>query len=252
MNLVALRRHPFIIRSLTLSLSLLALPLASHAQTVLYDATGGQKVSAFGGWTVFPTAFETFSAGGTLYDTSTLNSSQGGFSRLDQTLNRATGLTLGFTMQVVSETHDGINGPNRAGVSVIALTSDLMGIELGFWQDRVWAQSGPDFLKAEEGLLTTTALTTYSLVIAGSNYQLLANGTPVVSGPLRNYSAFGLPYNTANFLFFGDDTTSARGSFRTTRITLGGVAPEPATAGLLTLGLALGIVPQVRRRSASR
>ena len=47
----------------------LALPVASLclaapalAQTVLYDASGGQKVSQFGGWSVSPTTFESFSS----------------------------------------------------------------------------------------------------------------------------------------------------------------------------------------------
>ena len=226
-------------KKIALALSFASLCLAAPvlAQTVLYDASGGQKVSQFGGWTVLPTTFESFSSSTTLYDTSASNTLQGGFSRSDQALSRLLGLSLGFTLKVDSEIHDGANGPNRSGVSVIAITSDLMGIELGFWTDRVWAQSGPAFTKAEEGFFNTTvALANYSLQILGGNYQLLANGAPVVSGPLRDYSSFGAPYNNPNFLFFGDDTTSARGSFRTSRITLGSVAPEPATLGLLALG----------------
>jgi PEP-CTERM motif len=233
-------------QTLVLTLVSLSLTTPALAQTVLYSATGGQRVSQFGGWTVFPTTFESFSSGSTLYDTSAINSLQGGFTRQDHVLNRAAGLSLGFTMQVTSETHDGTNGPNRAGVSVIAVTSDLMGIELGFWADRVWAQSGPSFTKAEEGLFNTTAaLASYSLNIVGNNYQLLANGNPVVSGLLRDYSSFGTPYNIPNFLFFGDNTTSARGSFRTSQITLGSVAPEPTTLGLLALG---GVLLARRRR----
>ena len=128
--------------------------------------------------------------------------------------------------------------PDRAGVSVIALSSDLMGVELGFWGDRIWAQSGPSFTKAEEGLFnTTSALTSYTLQFTGTTYSLTANGVPLLTGPLRNYSSFGAPYNIPNFIFFGDDTTSARGSFRTSRITLGGAAPEPASLGLLGSGL---------------
>ena len=113
----------------TLALAFLSLTLTAPAlaQTVLYDAAGGQKVSQFGGWFVFPTNLETFSSSSTLYDTSALNSLQGGFSRQDRTLSRAAGLSLGFTMQVTSETHDGTNGPNRSGVSVIAITSGVKG-----------------------------------------------------------------------------------------------------------------------------
>ncbi|WP_309715650.1 PEP-CTERM sorting domain-containing protein [Armatimonas sp.] len=225
----------------SLLFALLAMPSLAQAQEILYDASGGLKISQFGGWTVFPTAIESFSAGTTLIDTSSINNIQGGFSRLDQPLNRTTGYTLGFTMKVDSEVHDGVNGPNRAGISVIALSSDLLGIELGFWSDRVWAQSGPSFTKAEEALFnTTTALTGYSLKISGTTYQLSANGTPLLSGPLRDYSSAGTVYTTPNFLFFGDNTTSARGSFRTSQVTMS-VAPEPASLGLLSLGLLGGL-----------
>jgi PEP-CTERM motif len=234
-------------RLLALTLPLLALSAPAVAQTTLYDGAGGQKVSQYGGWLVFPTAFETFAGGATVLNTTVPdNSTQAGFSRFDQTLNRAQAFSLGFTLKVDSETHDGVNGPNRSGVSVIAITSDLMGIELGFWSDRIWAQSGPGFTKAEEGLFdTTAALANYSLQISGTSYQLLANGTPVVGGALRNYSSSGLiAYNTSNFIFFGDNTTSARGSFRTSRVTLT-TAPEPGTLGLLGLG---GLLLARRRR----
>lgn len=228
-------------------LPFLALSAPALAQTVLYDATGGQKVSQFGGWTVAPLPIESF-AGGTTVINTTLpdNSLQGGFARQDYALNRNLGFTLGFTLKVDSETHDGPNGPDRSGVSVIALASDLTGIELSFWSDRVWAQSGPSFTKAEEGLFnTTTALTSYSLQLVGSSYQLLANGSVILTGALRSYASSGLPaYNTPNLLFFGDDTTSARGAFRTSRITLSS-APEPGTFGLLALG---GLLVARRRR----
>lgn len=224
----------------------LAIAASANAQTVLYDAAGGLKVSQYGGWTVFPTSLESFSSGATLYDASALNSLQGGFSRFDQTLNRNVGYDLSFTLKVNAENH---TSGNRAGVSVIALSNDLFGIELGFWEDRVWAQSGPSFTKAEEGLFTTTALTNYNLKIIGNSYALYANGgaSPVVTGALRDYSSAGLVYGIPNFMFFGDDTTSARGAFSTQRITLGAAAPEPTSVWLLGLGLAT-LTIRARRR----
>ena len=233
-------RRPFLLAAT------LAIAASAHAQTVLYDAAGGLKVSQYGGWTVFPTSLESFSAGTTLYDTSTINSLQGGFSRLDQTLNRSTGFELGFTMQVNSETHA---STNRSGVSVIALTSDLLGIELGFWEDEIWAQSGPGFTKAESGAFSTKSLTNYNLRVMGSTYALYANGgaSPIVTGALRDYSSAGLVYVLPNFMFFGDDTTSARGAFSTQRITLGAAAPEPTALWLLGLGLAT-LAVRARRR----
>jgi hypothetical protein len=45
-----------------------------------------------------------------------------------------------------------------------------------------------------------------------TNYVLRANGTTILTGPIRDYTAFaGFPdvYETPNFLFLGDDTSSA-------------------------------------------
>ena len=53
-------------------------------------------------------------------------------------LDRTAGYTVRFTAQVQEELH---NNNNRAGFSVIVLSSDLKGIELGFWEDQVWAQA---------------------------------------------------------------------------------------------------------------
>ena len=89
----------------------LALASATQAQTTLYDASGGLKVSQYGGWTVLPPSSESFSSGTTLFDTSGSNALQGGFSRSDQTLSRTLGFALGFTLKVDSEIHDGPQWP---------------------------------------------------------------------------------------------------------------------------------------------
>ena len=56
---------------------------AAHAQSVLYDGSGGLKMSEYGGWTTFvpPPASETFLAGATLLNTTSANALQAGFSR---------------------------------------------------------------------------------------------------------------------------------------------------------------------------
>ena len=53
-------------------------------------------------------------------------------------LDRTAGYSLDFDLQVNSESH---SSNNRAGFSVILLSQDLLGIELGFWTDQIWAQS---------------------------------------------------------------------------------------------------------------
>ncbi len=136
-----------------------------------------------------------------------------------------TGFSLLFASQVIIEDHAGSdrNGDgrdDRAGFSVIVLGSDARGIELGFWADRVWAQEGGTaalFTQAEGVTFTTTSLITYSLSITAGGYTLAADGLPILAGPLRDYSAFAGfpdPYETPNFVFLGDNTSSARAVIR--------------------------------------
>ena len=66
--------------------------------------------------------------------------------------------------------------------------------------------------------------------MTGDTYALSANDTPVLTGPVRDYTPFvGLidPYETPNFLFFGDNTTSARASFALRQIELTTLKPAP-------------------------
>lgn len=245
--------------------SLLTVAAAAQAQVTLYD---GALNSAPGeqGWLSFvpPGATETVAGGKTTLDTMPAGSgTQAGYSEVTSTrpvspfmLERLTGYVVRFDVRLVSEAHDNLN---RAGFSVIVLGSDKQGIELGFWTNEVWAQSGPDFLHAEGAALNTTSLSgtgqaqtiRYDLSVLGSGYTLAANGTSILSGALRDYSPFGAPYNTANFLFLGDNTTSARGI---TEIALVSVvaAPEPGAAGLLLLGTITGAGSLIRRRKLSR
>lgn len=122
-------------------------------------------------------------------------------------LDRAAGFTVSFDLRIVSETH---NNANRAGFSVIALSQDLKGIELGFWTDEIWAQSAPAFTHAEgQTTVSPSLMRAYDLTILGDKYFLFADGVGILSGDLRDYSSFGAPYNVPDFLFFGDDTSSA-------------------------------------------
>lgn len=146
-------------------------------------------------------------------------------------LSRTAGFTLTFTMQLLDEQH---NRNSRAGFSIIALGSDARGIELGFWQNRVWAQEGGTdalFTQAEGASYATgAALTRYDLTIHGDTYELRADGMPLFGGPVRDYTAFQgtpNPYKTPNFLFFGDNTRSAAGRFRLGKVALA-LPPAPA------------------------
>ncbi|NTU63645.1 MAG: hypothetical protein HGB05_09635 [Chloroflexi bacterium] len=131
-------------------------------------------------------------------------------------LDRAHGYQVWFTTQVLSETHV---SHDRAGFSALVIGSDLRGIELGFWENEVWAQEGGSlnpFTHAEGATFTTTNLIEYRLSVLGNHYTLIADGATVLSGPLRDYTQAPPPplpinpYTTANLIFLGDDTSSAQ------------------------------------------
>ncbi|HTP09091.1 MAG TPA: hypothetical protein VMP08_12625 [Anaerolineae bacterium] len=132
-------------------------------------------------------------------------------------LDRVGGYQILFTTQIVTETHI---SPDRAGFSLLVESSDERGIELGFWSNEVWAQEGGSsnpFTHAESAAFTTTVdLVEYRLSVMGNNYTLAANGSTVLSGPLRDYTIAPAPplpinpYTTPNLIFLGDDTSSAQ------------------------------------------
>lgn len=204
---------------------LLATPRSGQAQS-LYDASLGTIPEAQG-WTYGALGLGigvSLSGTSVRLDTTTLVQNQAGWSRiLVPPLDRKLGFTLLFTAQLNAEAH---NNANRAGFSVIALGSDTNGIELAFWTNTVFAQEGPPslFVHAEDVAFTTTGgFVDYALTLAGSQYSLYANGTPILAGPIRDYTSFsGLinPYRTPNFVFFGDDTTSANASVNVRRLVL--------------------------------
>ncbi len=144
-------------------------------------------------------------------------------------LDPATGFQVNFTLQVERESH---TKNNRAGFSVILLDQDAKGIELAFWENEIWAQNddrtGGLFTHGEEAAFPTTGLTEYQVNITGDTYTLTANGKPILSGPVRDYSKFdGFPdpYETPNFLFLGDDTTTADARVKLQFVSVEGIQP---------------------------
>ncbi|HNU99180.1 MAG: hypothetical protein KA191_04000 [Verrucomicrobia bacterium] len=148
---------------------------------------------------------------------------QAGYGRTTPiALDRSAGVTVLFAARVDQESH---GGPDRAGFSVIALGCDQRGIELGFWTNVVFAQSDlPLFTHAEDALFDTrTAFVDYALTLRRDRYQLRANGKTILEGPARDYTAFSGtidPYETPDFVFLGDDTTSARAVVWIRRVVL--------------------------------
>ena len=207
------------------ALSLLGSLISGSAQT-LYDASLGTLPEAQG-WSYGVIDFgtlKTMAGNSVLLDTSVSTLTSAGWSRIAAPpLDRSRGFTLLFTAQLNAEAH---NNGNRAGFSVIVLGPDTNGIELAFWTNTIFAQSGPPglFTHAEDVAFTTTgSFVEYALTLGATNYVLRANGTPVLSGPVRDYTSFSgpvNPYRTPNFMFFGDDTTSASASVNVRRLAL--------------------------------
>ncbi len=202
------------------ALCLLAVPLCGSAQ-ILFDGANGLPSSQ--GWSYV-------AIGGTqtltnndavVLNTSANNSFQAGYSRVTERLNRTNGFTLLFTSQLIAEAHA---NTNRAEFSIIILTDDRRGLELAFWTNNIFAQSdSPIFTHAEETNFPTMAFVDYALTFHATNYVLSANGTNILSGPVRDYTAFSgfpNPYSSTNLLFFGDDTTSAGGTIVLKKIML--------------------------------
>lgn len=138
-----------------------------------------------------------------------------------------------FTVQVESEAH---TRDTRSGFSVILLDKDKQGIELSFGENEIWAKSdantGGLFARGESVPFGTITMTAYQVALIGDTYTLTANAQPILSGPIRDYSAFeGFPdpYETANFLFLGDDTTSAQARIRLQFVSITGSEPVLAT-----------------------
>ncbi len=166
------------------------------------------------------------------------------------TLDRALGFELRWDLRVVTETH---NRDDRAGFSVIMITEDLLGLEIGFWEDEVFVLEDdvPVFSHAEgaDNLDTTLAVTRYDLRVLNDQYELFSEGVAVLAGQLRDYSSFGFPYNSSSFLFFGDDTTSAAASVELARIEVSPfVVPAPAVGSVVLIGLASGVLARDKRR----
>jgi len=173
--------------------------------------------------------------------TSPLSESAGYFNLLlpqMPVLPASGGFAVEFSMAILDEYHA---TPDRAGFSVIVLNEAAVGVELGFWEDRIWAQADqPLFTHAEEALVSTQRLIDYRLSFTATDYRLEADGALVLQGALRDYSAHSAPvYGTPNLLFFGDDTSSAGGAVELYRIAVTPIpVPEPSLPMLLLVAVA--------------
>lgn len=133
-------------------------------------------------------------------------------------LDRRAGYRVTFSVQIDGEEHV---RDDRAGFSVLVIGNDLAGIELGFWRDEVWAQADDGTPIFQDSRAETvrhhagSGVGTFTLAVESDRYELSSGDRVILSGSLRNYARFGgFPYDTPNFIFLGDNTTSAGGTVR--------------------------------------
>ena len=91
--------------------------------------------------------------------------------------------------------------------------------------------TGGLFTHGEGIIFNTTSLANYQITISADTYILIANGTPILNGLLRDYTSFeGFPdpYQTPNFLFIGDNTTSAGARIRLGYVSVTGTEATPS------------------------
>lgn len=265
------------VRSLAALALVLGVAASAPAATItLYDGALGTMPDSQG-WIYgsdpfeLPPTSESFASGVTTLDTSSdMDKSAGYLSEIltpihlknpnVPALDRTAGYRVRFNVQLDCETHvftdrngDGVS--DRGGWSIIALSSDHLGIEIAFWESQAFAYDYVDvgagvmaFVHAEStsGFDPTAGMTSYGLAIAGDSYWLTANGAAVLTGPLRDYSAEGHPYTIPSFLFLGDDTSSALSTTGLSYIAVDTAIPEPATLTLVALG-ALAVARRRRR-----
>lgn len=249
--------------TLTVCLTFLAGIRCVEAATVtLYDGSG---LPAAQGWLV-PGAInsgganvppsETVVLGGVQVDTAANEAEYSGYSNYNPstssfvnpsfpTLDRTVGYSFSFNVALNSTTN---SSDNRATFSVTVISSDGLGIELGFESGLVFGQSA-DFIRLENATFNTAALANYTLTVLGNSYTL-SSGSQTLTGPLRNYNfnpatsnpplSFN-PYQIGNFLAFADNTGQESGTFTlgATAVTTNAAAVPyefNPTLGLLIVG----------------
>lgn len=235
-----------------------ALQVQADITTTLYngslgttpEAQGWSYAAASEGFIPFPPTVSAIPiSGATVLDSMAVPGDRAGYSNYTPfstklwgpELDRATGFSLRFEIMLPLENH---LSADRAGFSVILLGSDAKGIELGFWDNEIWAQNdAPGLFTHGEGTPFNTAASRqwFNLAIMNDSYSLSvgadpATATPLLVGAVRDYSAFGsAPYTLNDYLFLGDNTTSAGAAVEIANIELV-MIPEPGTFVLLSAG----------------
>lgn len=154
-----------------------------------------------------------------LFPSVTLSQVNSAFPSLD----RNAGYKISFTVKINTETNTSDATHPRAGFSVLVLSSDKQGIEIGFRSSEIFSQDNAAFDAIGEQVTGVSSLlsslNTYDLNVSGDSYTLTSDSTTLLNGSLRDYTAAtgimnlaNVVYNTPNYIFLGDNTTSAQAS----------------------------------------
>lgn len=243
---------------------LLAIATTPALGQIFYDGSLGTPMSAqnwlYSAETVppggSPGATTSFSGGATITDTTPVATDRAGWNIGRQTygsfpvLDRTTGYSITIDLDLGSESH---SNNDRAGLNWLTIGSDGFGVELGFWNDSIWAQSSsPLFNRAENVSVDPTSRTTYTLNVLGSTYTLSNSGGEILTGSLRNYGGSGaplIPYGLArNYVFLGDNTSQAASQFSVYSVAV--AVPEPGEWAAIAAALVLPAAVWLRRRNA--
>jgi hypothetical protein len=176
---------------------------------------------------------------------------QHGYARISPVpLDTAIGFQLTFNLRVDGSSSSSVN---RGGYSLVLVGDDpSKSLELVFLTNEVFVYdyvgSDPDrFVRGASASITPFVPNSYVLTVVNDSFNLNVSGQNLLSGPLVDYSAQGLPYTTPNFVFFGDDTSRAASNAYLGPLVLATTVPEPASALLWAVG-GLGMAGWLQRR----
>lgn len=228
-----------------------ALAVAPSAQT-LYDAASGVLPHQLP-WQWSQDGSGTFAMDPGGYASLTTTTSQlGGYNLYGApTLDRTAGFRIEFDLKMVAEAH---TSNDRSGTSLIVLDSQARGVELSFWENKIFTKNANlAFSQGESVAIDTKIERRYTLDVSGNTYQLSAPGMTPLSGSVRNYYGDAADnllewfvYGQTNYLFFGDNTSSASAQALLRSVTLAPV-PEPSQWLLMLGGLAVAAGAGLRK-----